>query len=272
MNNRVSNNHFGSCNITVAVITVFVAGSIAFGIQSPLFATIGSTTQGEQPNIDASTMFETHSMVLGNNIKNLVIFIPDEAHESTSQPKNQLPLANQPYLPQNAVVNVGTTVTWFNGDVDHDHKVTLDNSANGGFESGDFSFNTATKPITFNDTGTFNYSEAGVNSDVPGFVMNGTINVVNQANSLTNANATAGGVSPDAAGIYMVPSKDLDQYITALTSKGLSIDSTHTFADLRGGQKGTGPEQTYVVWTSSGMKLPQIISALQEITPTLPYS
>jgi plastocyanin len=264
---------FGSGGIVIVVVTLFVAGGIALGIQSPLFATINSMQQGgQQPNINASTIFDTHSMVLGNNIKNLVILVPDEAHESTNQPKNQLPLANQAYLPQNAIVNVGTTVIWFNGDVDHDHKITLDNSATGGFESGDFSYNTASNPITFNDTGTFNYFEADVNSDDPSFVMNGTINVINQVESLSNTNATTPSQASDSVGIYMVPSKDLDQYITALTSKGFSIDSTHTFADLRGGQKGTGPEQTYVVWTTSGMKLAQIISALEEITPTLPYS
>lgn len=278
MNSRTSMQCFGSGSIVIVVVTLFVAGGIALGIQSPLFATINSMQQGgQQPDINASTIFDTHSMVLGNNMKNLVILIPDEAHESTNQPKNQLPLANQAYLPQNAIVNVGTTVIWFNGDVDHDHKITLDNSATGGFESGDISYNTASKPITFNDTGTFNYFEADVNSDDPSFVMNGTINVINQVESLSNTNATTTTTTTpsqasDSVGIYMVPSKDLDQYITALTSKGFSIDSTHTFADLRGGQKGTGPEQTYVVWTTSGMKLAQIISALEEITPTLPYS
>lgn len=266
MNRRIC----GFGDMVVPVIIIFIIGSIAFEVQNPLFATISSIPKiPEQPDINATTIFDTHSMVLGNNMKTLVIFIPNEAHESTNQPKNQLPLANQPYLPQNAIVNIGTTVIWFNGDVDHDHKFTLDNSA---IESGDFSYNTVSKPITFNDTGTFNYFEADVNSDDPSFVMNGTISVINQVESLSNNNATAPSQASDSVGIYMVPSKDLDQYISALTSKGFSIDSTHTFADLRGGQKGTGPEQTYVVWTASGMKLAQIISALEEITPTLPYS
>jgi len=44
-----------------------------------------------------------------------------------------------------------------------------------GSEVQDFALNTASQPITFNDTGTFNYFEADVNSDDPSFVMNGTI-------------------------------------------------------------------------------------------------
>lgn len=70
----------------------------------------------------------------------------------------------------------------------------------------------------------------------------------------------------------MVPAKDLDKDIAELTKRGFSIDSTFTYKDPRGGQKETGPEQTSVVWTTSGMALDQVISALKEITPTLPYS
>jgi plastocyanin len=273
-------NHCSFGNVIIPIFTIFIILCIAFGIQYPLFATTsGSVAPGEEhPNINASTMFETHSMILGDNIKNLVILIPNEAHESTNQPKNQYPFINQPYLPQNAVVNVGTAVTWFNGDVDHDHKITLfGNSNTAELESGDFAFNVVSKPVAFNEMGTFNYFEADVNNDDPNFVMNGTINVINQVNSLSSTSATAlpaasGAVSPDTVGTYMVPAKDLNQYISTLTSKGFNIDSTHTFEDLRGGQKGTGPEQTLIVWTASGMNIDQVISALEEITPSLPYS
>ena len=161
-------------------------------MQYPLFATlerkIGDQEEGEeQPDINASTVYEKHSLIVGDNIKNLGRPIPNEAHESTNQPKNQCPLANQPYLPQNAVVNVGTSVIWFKGDVDHDHTITLSGeSANAGFESGDFTYDTASKPITFNDTGTFDYFDTDVKYDDPSFVMNGAINVVNQVNPLIN--------------------------------------------------------------------------------------
>ena len=261
-----------SYSIKTVIIALSVMLSISSMIQNPLFASAGSqVTKEGQPDINASTEYETHSMRLGDNIKNLVILIPNEAHESTNQPKDQNPLANQPYLPQNAAVNVGTTVTWFNGDVDHDHTITLSGGpTNAGFESGDFAYDTASKPITFNDTGTFNFIETDVNDNDPSFVMNGTINTMNQVYPLNNANAT--GVIPDTVGTYMVPAKDLSQYISTLTSKGFTIDSTHTYKDLRGGQKGTGPEQTLIVWTTSGMNLDQVISELEEITPSLPYS
>jgi len=262
--------------VPVMISTIMVATAI--GIQNPIFATTESVTQGEQPNINASSIYDIHSMVLGSNIKNLVMFIPNEAHEPLGQQKNQLPLANQPYIPENAVVNVGTTVTWFNGDVDHDHSVTIVDSQNSSapaiYESGNFVYNTASKPVTFNSTGTFNYYQRALS-----FVMNGTIRVINQPNTLmgsipafSSSDTNATGVNPDTVGTTMVPAKDLDQYVSTLTSKGLSIDSTHTFTDLRGGQKGTGPEQGYIVWTSSGMNLDQVITALEEITPTLPYS
>jgi hypothetical protein len=79
-------------------------------------------------------------------------------------------------------------------------------------------------------------------------------------------------VNPETVGTLIVPAKDLDQYVSALTSNGFTIDSTHTFQDLRGGQGDTGPEQTLIVWTTLGMNIDQVISALEEITPSLPYS
>ena len=168
------------------------------------------------------------------------------------------------------VVNDGTAVTWFNGDVDHDHTITVsDESANAGFESGDFTYNTASKPITFNDTGTFNYFETDVNNDDPSFVMNGTITVINQPESLTSSPASG---TVDSVGVLMVPSQDIQASTTDLHNRGFAIDSTHNFKDLRGGQSGTGDEQTLIVWTTSGMSLSDIVTNLQEFSSGLPYS
>jgi hypothetical protein len=41
----------------------------------------------QQPNIKAFNIYQTQTMVTGKNIKNLVILIPNEAHEDTSQKK-----------------------------------------------------------------------------------------------------------------------------------------------------------------------------------------
>jgi hypothetical protein len=45
---------------------------ISYMIQYPLYATIAgnSQLQGEQPGINAAAVFDTHSMTLGDNIKN----------------------------------------------------------------------------------------------------------------------------------------------------------------------------------------------------------
>ena len=87
------------------------------------------------------------------------------------------------YVPEKAIVSPGTLVTWFNGDADHDHKITLTNEVNPEniiFDSDDFAFNEASNPIVLNDTGTFNYYETDVNNEDTHFVMNGTIEVVDQ--------------------------------------------------------------------------------------------
>jgi hypothetical protein len=114
-----------------------------------------------------------------------------------------------------------------------------------------------------NDTGSFYYSESDVNNEDPGFVMNGTINVVDQPSGSTL------GTNQNTVGTLMVPTEDLATYTSDLENSGFSILSTHNFNDIRGGDS-----QTLMVWaTSSGTNsIENIVSQLQEITSTLPYS
>jgi plastocyanin len=224
------------------------------------------------PNIDATTLYNDKTMILGNNVKNFVIILPDEAHESLNQPKNQLPLTNQPYLPQHLVTNVGTTVIWFSADVGHKHTITLnDDTSKKIFEAAFFPSNEASPPLTLNNTGDYSYFEKGANKAVPSFVMNGTITVTNIPSKLKSTNNTS-SQQIGTAGAYMIPAIMLDKYTSEFTKRGFTVDSHFTYKDLRGGQKGTGPQQTLITWTTPETNLDKVISALKEITPTLPYS
>ncbi len=65
--------------------------------------TITTTTayaiENNQPDINATNLYKTHNMILGNNVKNLVILVPNEAHEPYSLKEQQL--INQAFIPQN---------------------------------------------------------------------------------------------------------------------------------------------------------------------------
>ena len=50
------------------------------------------------------------------------------------------------------------------------------------------------------------------------------------------------------------------------------VDSHFTHKDLSGGHKGTGSEQTLIMWTTLESNLNKVIFALKEIIPKLPYS
>jgi catalase (peroxidase I) len=77
----------------------------------------------------------------------------------------------------------------------------------------------------------------------------------------------------DTLGTFMVPTQDIDTYISQLVDRGFVVESTHDFQDLRGGQEGTGDRQTLIVWgVDSSMNLDRVVSTLKEITPELPYS
>src|SRR6187200_326372 len=142
--------------ILVGIVASIIYVTSALNTTNPLLSSAfaaGEVQQNQQPNIKASNIYQTHTMALGKNIKNLIIEIPNEGHEDPTQPK-ELRVVNQPYLPQNAVVNVGTTVTWFSGDAGHTHTISLvdNNTKNVVFESGPFDNFAASKPIAFNNT------------------------------------------------------------------------------------------------------------------------
>ena len=221
----------------------------------------------------ASDLFETKSLKLSPNIKQLVILIPNEGHESQNagDVSSDQRLINQPYLPQNAEVNRGTKVVWFNGDVDHDHKITLTNGANLEntiFDSSTFAYDEPSEPIVLNDTGTFNYYQTDVNNEDTDYVMNGTITVVDEQSldGNNNLNSDVQG-NANTAGVLMVPASDVDTYTQELKNIGFAVDSTQNFNDIR-----AGDEQVLLVWTTSGIDLENVISTLQRITQTLPYS
>ena len=157
-------------------------------------------------------------------------------------------------------------IVWLNGDVGHTHVITLiDENSDEVYSSGKFDFNTVTNPLVVNETGKFTYSEADVNQDDPKYVMKGTITVSENPSS-DSTNGTS-----DTVAFFMVPAKDLDKHISELTNKGVNVLYRYTFTDLRGGQKGTGTEQTLLILGSKDGQS-QLIPTLQDIASTLPYS
>lgn len=236
------------------------------------YAENATSTENSQPNIDAANVYNNRTMILGNNIKNLVILIPNEAHEPPGLPK-ELRVVNQPYLPQNVIANVGTTIVWFPTDIPHDHQINVvDKNSNTVFESGVIKFNTASKPMKLNDSGTFTFYEPTKNPKYPDFVLNGTITLGNQQSS-SNSNSS-NNAKPDTIVTYMLPANQLDKRISEFKSKGFGVDISYLFKSLRGGgsEAGDDTQEYLVVFTSSGKSLDEVTSVLKEITTTMPYT
>jgi plastocyanin len=261
-------------------------------INAAFAASVGKGSQN-QPNIQASNIYQTQTIILGKNTKNLVILIPNEGHEDPAQPKG-MRVINQPYVPQNAIVNTGTTVTWLNADAGHRHAITIldNNTKNVVFNTGRFENFNASKPFTFNNAGTFAYTGPSFDRAFPNYKMNGSITVVNQPldtnfNITTNAASTSatssssqassssagtGSNNIDTIATLMVPSRLLGKTISDLKSQGFTIDNQYPLS-LRGGglQSGGEKQQVLLVLTSSGKNLNQVTSALAQVASTLPY-
>jgi hypothetical protein len=171
----------------------------------------------------------------------------------------------------------GTTIEWFNGDVDHDHKIILTRQGSNlndmTFDSVIFAYNTTSQPIMMNNTGSFSYYEEDVNNEDTDFIMNGTINVVDQSDTppiATGSCTDRPNVNVDTAGTLMVPTEDQTTYTSDLEKGGISVLSTYNFNDIR-----SGDPQTLITWgtSSSGTNsLENVVSHLEGITSILPYS
>jgi len=109
-----------------------------------------------------------------------------------------------------------------------------------------------------------------VNTEDPSFVKKGTITVNDNVGS--NVDSNGSNATFDTVALLMVPTKDLDKHISTIESKGADVEDQFTFKDLRGGQKGTGREQTLLVLGSGKDGPSQLISKIESLTPTLPYS
>jgi plastocyanin len=226
---------YGTMNILaiLGLVVVIVCG-IAF---------VGAANAQNQLNLNATSVYDSGEMVLGNNVKHLVILIPNEGHHGPGEEDESRFIA-QPFVPQNAVVSPGTQVAWFNGDVGHEHNIVITDDSNSPvFETGEFTELQASRPITFNNTGSFEYADTVEYEG--GFVMTGTITVDDQGTTTTTAAATT--TNFDTVGALMVPSMDIESIATSIKDAGFEIDSMHNFQDLRGGQSDTGDEQTLVI-------------------------
>ena len=79
-------NKQNKCTTIILFATIFAVLSIvANNPQHGSALAIG--TAGQTPDIKGSTIYQTHTMTLGNNIKNLIIEIPNEGHEDPTAPK-----------------------------------------------------------------------------------------------------------------------------------------------------------------------------------------
>ena len=273
--------------ITLTGISNAIALLLILVHTTTMTTTTAYAIENNQPDINATNLYKTHNMVLGNNVKNLVILVPNEAHEPYSLKEQQL--INQAFIPQNVRMNVGTTIVFFNADVGHDHREVIVNGLTGSrvFDTRIFSYYddeddkipNSSRNYTFNEIGDFSYYDTVFGKKI----MNGTIEVVSnppltQAATMKNNNADNNN-NPltsyypqydfDTIGTFVVPTEMLNKYTRSFENQGLQIYDIHNFRNL---MDKDDAEQSLIVWTSNGHTLESVIEKLQKITPTLPYA
>ena len=226
------------------------------------FSSISYSQNANLGNV-AKNIFDNKILTLSSNVKNFIILIPNESHESPLLPKEQR-LINQPYVPQNLVTGANTQITWFTGDVGHTREITLTDESSKQIFNSRLKFNTATEPLLLNHSGKYTYFEKNANKEDPKFVMEGSITV--------NPNIS-GKVSEspfDTMLVLMVPTNDIKEHMMTLADNKVDVIDIYSFKDLRE-TGGGGANQTLLVLGTND-PLDESISVLKKITPTLPYS
>src|SRR6187402_3415786 len=99
--------------VVIALVLIYSGFLFATNVISDVFAQNFDSSNGTitSAKLDSKSIYDQkEANIVDKNIKNFVILIPNEGHESTNQDKDQYPLANQPYIPQNLVIGKGTAV------------------------------------------------------------------------------------------------------------------------------------------------------------------
>jgi hypothetical protein len=218
----------------------------------------------------AKNILDNKTLTVPSSVKNFVILIPNEAHESPLLPKEQR-LINQPYVPQNLVSGANTQIIWFSGDVGHTREITLTDENSKEVYNSRLKFNTATEPLLLNHSGKFTYFEKNANTQDPKFVMEGSITITNtDVPQNSNDNMTVSESPFDSVLVLMVPTNDIKKHIMTFVDNNVNIIDIYSFKDLR--ETGGGGANQTLVALGTNNPLDESISVLKKITSSLPYS
>jgi hypothetical protein len=217
----------------------------------------------------ARDIFDNKTLTVPANVKNFVILIPNEAHESPLLSKEQR-LINQPYVPQNLISEANTQIIWFSGDVDHMRRITLTDENSKQVYNSKIKYNTASVPLLLNQSGKFTYFEKNVNKDDPKFVMQGSITITDNQTQANSKNKQDPKYPFDSLLVLMVPTNDIKKQIMTLADNKINVIDIHTFKDLRE-TGGGGANQTLLVLGTNN-PLYESIKVINKITSSLPYS
>jgi len=249
-----------------------ILNSSIFSIVALLFSILlisGSTislAQNSQSQNMASQILDSQTLILPKSVRNFVILIPNEAHESPLLPKEQR-LINQPYIPQHLFAPSEINIAWFSGDVGHTRKVTLEDQNSQKIFDTSIKFNSISPTIELNDTGTFSYYEKGANKEDLNFVLNGTITINDP--QMQSKSSVALGSNYEMMSTLMVPTKDIKKYTDLLSDDKVDILGQQSFIDLR--ETGSGGANQTLLVLGSNSQMDDTISAFKKITASLPY-
>jgi plastocyanin len=167
-----------------------------------------TTTPVASAQFSAENIYKTQTMQVDADIKNLVIFIPDQK------------LIDQGFLPKDVTIVKGTKVVWVNGQINTVHSVAVrDDKGKEIFTSPPIPYKNGTE-FTFDDKGTYSYSDSQSPS------AQGSINVIDKKDSQDDISTNSTTMT---AGVFVVPAARQAYFDKHFTTLGYHLVSDYIF-------------------------------------------
>lgn len=120
--------------------------------KSPYWAANGSTPTAEQGIPNASSVYETQTMIIPPSVKSFVMTIVDEAHEPPESSQKHISNHNSYFLPMNVTIPQGTSLLFLDADAPwdtpHPHSIAVIDSRNGKvFTTEKLDYTNSSKPL-----------------------------------------------------------------------------------------------------------------------------
>ncbi len=237
---------------------ILVLGAVTNSSNSMINPDTNAYAATSCPLPSASTIYSSETFNVPDCVSDLVILIPNEAHEPDSALSKHIAPKNLHYLAAHSIISKYTSLTMISDDANHQHATWAKRLDNGIVEwkTQALAESKYSTPAKILGTSGVTYKLLDPNdSDMKGTVM-----------TRATSQAPPGKM---VAGLVFVPQKDIVKYRAMFTSNGFAIDSEYNFTWLN--TNNVVKSHTVILYHTT-QSLSSALITLSKIVAATPYT